>query len=158
MAAGPGWWFTVTSGFLPTGASLSISKWRLREIGVYLVQPLGVNPTYSTFKSMDRREASLRCNFTCGCRCLTALLYKKRVTFILLVPYLVIFAIYVCNIDYFLIQFFEETLPPLPLRRKRPWLYICFLAAVCYVVLGQIARAHSSFFSSKLGHRAAHII
>ncbi len=24
-------------------------------------------------------------------------------------PYLVIFAIYVCNIDYFLIQFFEET-------------------------------------------------
>ncbi len=23
-----------TSGFLPTGASLSISKWRLREIGV----------------------------------------------------------------------------------------------------------------------------
>ncbi len=24
-----------TSGFLPTGASLSISKWRLREIGVY---------------------------------------------------------------------------------------------------------------------------
>ncbi len=32
-----------TSGFLPTGASLSISKWRLREIGVYLV-----NPTYST--------------------------------------------------------------------------------------------------------------
>ncbi len=34
-----------TSGFLPTGASLSISKWRLREIGVYLV-----NPTYSTFK------------------------------------------------------------------------------------------------------------
>ncbi len=34
MAAGPGWWFTVTSGFLPTGASLSISKWRLREIGL----------------------------------------------------------------------------------------------------------------------------
>ncbi len=24
-----------TSGFLPTGASLSISKWRLREIGIY---------------------------------------------------------------------------------------------------------------------------
>ncbi len=27
-----------TSGFLPTGASLSISKWRLREIGV-LTEP-----------------------------------------------------------------------------------------------------------------------
>ncbi len=27
-------------------------------------------------KSMDRREASLRCNFTCGCHCWTVLLYK----------------------------------------------------------------------------------
>ncbi len=32
--------FTFTSGFLPTGASLSISKWRLREIGVLLLHKL----------------------------------------------------------------------------------------------------------------------
>ncbi len=31
-----------TSGFLPTGASLSISKWRLREIGVYPVSAVRV--------------------------------------------------------------------------------------------------------------------
>ncbi len=42
-----------TSGFLPTGASLSISKWRLREIGVYkvngeccIVSPLSAEITH----------------------------------------------------------------------------------------------------------------
>ncbi len=97
-------------------------------------------------KSMDRREASLRCNFTCGCRCWTVLLYKNEW---LLISYLVIFALfYFCNIDYFLIPFWgEETLPPLPPRRKCPW-YIysgygkysdplkfftsnCYIAAIC---------------------------
>ncbi len=37
-----------TSGFLPTGASLSISKWRLREIGVYPLWDVNVTDVYTS--------------------------------------------------------------------------------------------------------------
>ncbi len=41
-----------TSGFLPTGASLSISKLRLREVGVYLSNTLATSMGTSVYLSL----------------------------------------------------------------------------------------------------------
>ncbi len=72
----------------------------------------------SLLKSMDRREASSAVTLPAGVA-VWQRYFIKTSDFYTFVPYLV-FAIYVCNIDYFLIQFCEETLPPCLLGGNAP--------------------------------------
>ncbi len=56
-----------TSGFLPTGASLSISKWRLREIGVLHIKNCIIADDVtagftSSVPSSDRKYVTLNDN------------------------------------------------------------------------------------------------
>ena len=50
--------FIFTSGVFPTGASLSISKWRLREISVYYLKHCVC--LKGVLAQMDKREICLR--------------------------------------------------------------------------------------------------
>ncbi len=65
-----------TSGFLPTGASLSISKWRLREIGVWSPKCVETNRPF-----LKRKAAS-----SVGRSCICIHMYTKNVYFYFMGP------------------------------------------------------------------------